>query len=109
MPKPMDRRKKRVPRRTPSGRKTFLIKKEKPGAAYCAACKRALQGTTAARGIPKSVRKPSRIFGGNLCANCTARVITLAALVESKELRLADVDLAFRERVKQIIGESETK
>ncbi len=105
MVEPRNRTKKRVPRKTPGGAKTFLIKKEKHGVASCAICKNALQGTTTARAISKSVRKPTRLFGGNLCANCTSRVISLSALVEGKELRLADVDLRFRERVKQISGE----
>lgn len=100
-----DRKRKRIPRKTPGGRKTFLIEKGKRGIASCSACKQPLQGTTTKRNVAKSMRKPSRLFGGNMCAKCTERVISIAALVESNELRTADVDLKYREKVKQLVKE----
>ncbi|MBI5159456.1 50S ribosomal protein L34e [Candidatus Micrarchaeota archaeon] len=105
MPMPKDRGRKRIPRKTPGGKQAFLIEKGKRGIAACAACKNQLQGTTTKRNVAKSMRTPSRLFGGNMCAKCTEKVISIAALVESNELRTADVDLKYREKVKQLVGE----
>ncbi len=65
MPKPFQRRMKRVYKRTAKGVKlTFKKKKESPP--KCASCGKVLHGV-------KRNKVVNRMFGGNLCASCARR------------------------------------
>jgi len=66
--------------RTPSSKSKIIYKKRKPSEVKCANCKKPLQGIarerpSKLRNISKSKKTPKRIFGGNLCANCTKKEI----------------------------------
>lgn len=73
---------------TPSGRKVLHFKKKKPSIARCA-CGRPLAGVPSdlpyrLSKIAKSSRRPSRPFGGALCAVCTRQVVKQKARMLSK-------------------------
>lgn len=100
---PKDRTKKRVARRTPSGRLSFHTRKKKTGRARCALCAAILRGVSAARGLSHTQRVPSRPFGGYLCPACLGEAVALAARVMNKELKLSDVDARWRPFVESIL------
>ena len=78
MPRPNKRSRtlRRVYVTTPGGINKILYKKRKPKKAHCANCGKELHGMvrnipSVIRNISKSSKHPKRMFGGNLCANCT--------------------------------------
>jgi large subunit ribosomal protein L34e len=65
----------KVFRKTPGGRVSLLYKKRKPQKGKCAKCGALLHGVARAiptrmSNIPKSKKRPTRPFGGNLCSKC---------------------------------------
>ncbi|AJF62558.1 MAG: 50S ribosomal protein L34e [archaeon GW2011_AR20] len=82
MPRPNKRSRtfRRVYVKTPSGENLIHYKRRKPKAAHCANCGEVLHGISRElpykmKSMPKSQKRPERIFGGNLCSNCTKREI----------------------------------
>jgi large subunit ribosomal protein L34e len=71
---------KKVKTRVPSGKIVIRMRQEKPGAAICAICKKPLHGMkrmipSKIRKISKTEKRPSRLYGGYLCANCTKELV----------------------------------
>jgi len=68
--------------------------------ACCSLCHAELGGTD---GKTKSSRRPSRIFGGTLCPECSVQVIKLAGKVIGGHIKLEDVDLERMKFVKCLV------
>lgn len=71
---------KKIKTRVPSGRIVIRKRMEKPGATLCAICKEPLHGMkrmnpSKIRNISKTEKRPSRLYGGYLCANCTKELV----------------------------------
>ncbi len=65
----------RVKRNTPGGKKVTRYERRKPSEAKCGSCGRKLAGVPRKRPIDmkrlgKSMKRPERAFGGNLCPAC---------------------------------------
>ncbi len=70
---------KRSQMKVPGGRTVTHYKKGKASIARCAKCGRSLKGVPRKRPselkkLPKSQRRPSRPYGGNLCSSCMREV-----------------------------------
>lgn len=94
-------------RRSPGGRKIFITKPRKPSPALCGLCHCHLQGVPR-RGVAgmaklsKTEKRPERVFGGTLCANCTRDVLVDRARLQSGVLREEDVPLTRLRYVKAL-------
>ena len=71
---------KKIKVRTTGGKLVIKRRKERPGVTLCAMCKEPLHGTK--RRIPSKIKKisktekrPSRLYGGYLCAKCTKELV----------------------------------
>jgi len=65
----------RVKVRTPGGKLKTHYKRRKPSIAKCRDCGKPLSGVPRLRPadlrkLPKTKRRPQRMFGGNLCSAC---------------------------------------
>lgn len=85
----------RVYVRTPGGRTVLHYKKRKPKAAHCSSCGGVLKGVPRERpykmrGMPKTMKRPERPYGGVLCSRCMRNVIVEKARIEglSKETKI---------------------
>jgi large subunit ribosomal protein L34e len=70
----------RVFRKTPGAKTVLHYKLRKPSKAKCAGCGDILKGIarerpTKIKNIPKSQKKVSRPYGGNLCSKCMRQKI----------------------------------
>jgi len=70
----------RVHKRTPSGKLVLHYKKRKPSRSLCAVCKKPLSGMPRERPcnlkkLPKSSRRPERMYGGYTCSSCSKKQI----------------------------------
>lgn len=70
---------KKVKKRSPSGRVSVHVKREKPSIAKCANCKSLLHGIprlnpSEIKKLSKSKRRPERPYGGYLCSNCSREI-----------------------------------
>ncbi len=79
MVKPRLRTLKRKRVKTPGKKLVTHYKKEKPGIAKCAICKKPLHGVprlnqSEMMSLPKTKKRPERPFGGNLCSKCMREV-----------------------------------
>jgi large subunit ribosomal protein L34e len=75
----------KISRRTPGGRVSVQYKLRKPGKAHCANCGCVLSGIANERprkmqNMPKTKKRPSRLFGGTLCSKCSRKEIVSKAL-----------------------------
>jgi large subunit ribosomal protein L34e len=104
MPKPMHRSRsfKRSDRITLKGRHVIHFKRGKDSFPHCAICRMELNGISIKGG--KSRRTNSRLFGGVLCANCTADVVKLGSRVEHGEMKLDDISIKQRAYVLQLVA-----
>jgi len=82
MPRPNKRSRtfRRVYLRTPKGVSKLVYKRRKPESSKCGICHKPLHGIPRGlpyqlRTLPKSSKKPKRMFGGNLCSSCAKREI----------------------------------
>lgn len=71
----------KVFRRTPGSRVVVHYKERKPHNAHCAQCGAALHGVAREKpskmhNLPKSKKRPTRAYGGNLCSECAKKRIT---------------------------------
>ena len=106
---PYLRRRKRVRVRTPGGRLVYHFRRPKTGKHVCAICGRPLHGVphgrrpVEVRKLSKTERRPERIFGGVLCADCERKVIEIAFYVKIGEKELSTVDIKLRPYVEVAI------
>lgn len=66
--------------KTPGGNTATHYRKRKPSAAKCASCGAVLSGVPRERpykmqNMPKTKKRPERIYGGNLCSKCSRKKI----------------------------------
>jgi len=82
MTKPMHRsrrlRRKKV--RTPGNKLVTHFLRRKPKVAKCAVCGKPLHGTprkipSIFKNLAKSIKKPQRPYGGNLCSRCMREIM----------------------------------
>lgn len=107
MPKPMHRSKsfKRSDKITRKGRHVIHFRRAKNSFPHCAICRVELNGISLqGKKGGKSRRTNSRLFGGVLCANCTANVIKLGSRVEHGEMKLDDISIRARRYVLQLVA-----
>ncbi len=106
MPKPMHRSKsfKRSDRLTLKGRHVVHFKRAKNAFPHCAICRTELNGIVLSMKGGRSRRTNSRLFGGVLCANCTADVVKLGSRVEQGEMKLDDIGIKQRTYVLQLVA-----
>ncbi len=84
-------------RKSPGGKVSQKYKTKKPAKVLCALCGAKLnavpnKSTAEMRKLSKTEKRPQRVFGGVLCANCSRLVITEKTRVQSGALSKADVD-----------------
>ncbi|RME55495.1 50S ribosomal protein L34e [Candidatus Woesearchaeota archaeon] len=86
MPKPNERSrsKKKVFVRTPGGVTTVHYRKKKVSKSVCGTCGATLHGVpnkrpSKLRNLPKTVKRPERPYGGNLCSSCTRKLLVQKA------------------------------
>lgn len=101
MPLPKDRSSsvRKIFTRAPSGTHVHYRRRTSAGRASCSACGGLLHGVSCERGLAKSKRKPSRIFGGNLCSECSRKVIKLRVLLKTNEMSIEDVPMIYQKYV----------
>ncbi len=82
MPRPAlrTRSRRRVYVRTPGGETVVHYEKRRPGPARCAICGRPLAGVPRLRPVelrklPKTKKRPERMFGGVLCPDCLTKLL----------------------------------
>lgn len=85
---------------TPSGRNVMHFSRRKASEPHCAICRTELHGISSHGG--KTRKSNSRIFGGVLCANCTANVIKMRSRIESGEVKLDDIGIKEKAYVLQL-------
>ncbi len=104
MPRPMYRSGsyRKVRRVAPKGRNVIHYERRKGKAPHCALCGKELNGISQTGG--KSRRTNARIFGGVLCANCTARIIKLGSRVEHGDMKLDDISIKDKAYVLQLMA-----
>ncbi len=66
--------------KTPGGRVNLHYRKKKPGIVKCVICKKPLHGVPRERpfkikNMPKTKKRPERLYGGALCSSCTRNII----------------------------------
>lgn len=77
----------------------FITKQKKPSPAVCGLCGRKLSGVPR-RGkyemskLSKIKRRPSRMFGGVLCASCTQRLLIEKTRFKSGALKKEDIPVS---------------
>ncbi|MGD0510213.1 MAG: 50S ribosomal protein L34e [Candidatus Micrarchaeaceae archaeon] len=104
MPKPMHRSRsfKRSDKITLKGRHVVHFRRGKNSLPHCAICRMELNGISSTGGASRKTN--SRLFGGVLCANCTADVIKLGSRVEQGEMKLDDISIRQRKYVLQLVA-----
>ncbi len=104
MPKPMLRSHgfRKAHRITSKKRNVIHYTRAKPRQPSCALCSAELNGISVKGG--RSRRSNSRLFGGVLCARCTAQIVTLGSRVEQSELKLNDIGMKQRRFVLQLVA-----
>ena len=104
MPKPMHRSSsfKRFNRITKSGRNVIHYRRASASQPHCAICRTELHGISVKGG--KTRKSNSRLFGGVLCANCTADIVKLGSRVEQGDMKLTDIGIKQRSYVLQLVA-----
>ncbi len=106
---PQKRRLKKVYRRTPGGRVVIHFRRKKTGKHVCALCGRPLHGVphgrrpSQVRKLAKTERRPERVFGGVLCADCARKIIDLAFYVKAGVKRMEEIGIRERQFVEQAL------
>jgi ribosomal protein L34E len=95
---------KRVNKITRTGRNVIHYRRQPPSGPRCAICKAELNGITMGRSGGRTRRTNSRMFGGVLCANCTADVVKLGSRVEQGDMKLGDIGIRQRAYVLQLMS-----
>jgi len=104
MPLPKDRSRsvKRIYRRTPSGRVSVLYKRATKARVKCRLCGAILGGVKDVRTAAKSERVPSRVFAGQLCSGCVARILKARTRIRSGATKISDYPFAHYEFIKSV-------
>ncbi len=81
---------KKTKKKTPGGETRVYYKRGKPSKHKCGRCGKLLYGTpndvpSRIKKLSKSRKKPSRAYGGNLCAECLERLLRYQTRFEVKE------------------------
>lgn len=92
----------RLKRVTKSGRKVVHYRRKAASQPHCAICGSELNGISQKGG--KSRRTNSRLFGGVLCAKCTAEVIKMGSRIERGDMKLDDISVKQRSFVLQLVA-----
>ena len=97
----VDKRKKRIRRRTPGGRSILTYKHTKHSPHECAICKKELHGKPSGRvaqinKLSKSQRTVERQFGGMLCSKCTRNIISLRAKLKHDVIGKSDIPISLK-------------
>jgi len=100
-------RKRKTFRKSASGKKIVLFKGRKPGKPKCGLCGALLHGVPSKRiaelrKLGKTEKRPERVFGGVLCANCAQRVVIDETRLRSGVLRVEDIPLTRLKYVKAL-------
>jgi large subunit ribosomal protein L34e len=74
----------KVKTRMPSGKVKIRENLEKPRFPVCAMCRKPMHGMkrenqAGLRKFSKTEKRPSRLYGGYLCANCTKELVRIKA------------------------------
>ncbi|MFH1445351.1 MAG: 50S ribosomal protein L34e [Nanoarchaeota archaeon] len=72
---------KKIKKRLPGGGYIIHYKRKDPSVAKCATCKKPLKGVNSGsiakiKNAAKSVKRPTRAYGGNLCATCAKKRVS---------------------------------
>ena len=104
MPEPRHRSNsfKKVNRVTRKSGTVVHYRRGKKSMPHCAICKAELNGIGTKGG--KSRKTNSRLFGGVLCANCTAKVVMLESRIEHGDIKLNDVGVKEKSYVLQLMA-----
>lgn len=104
MPKPMLRSHgfRKAHRITSKKRNVIHYTRAKPRQPSCALCSAELNGISVQGG--RSRRSNSRLFGGVLCARCTAEVIKMGSRIERGDMKLDDISVRERAFVLQLVA-----
>jgi len=104
MPKPMLRSHsfKKVKRHLRGSGTVTHYRRAKPSNPHCALCEAELNGISRRGG--RSRRSNSRLFGGVLCAGCTAEVVKLGSRIERGDMKLDDISIRQRAFVLQLVA-----
>lgn len=104
MPKPMHRSHsfRKLPRVTPGGRHVMHYRRARPSMPHCSLCGMELNGISSKGGASR--RTNSRLFGGVLCANCTATIVKLGSRIEQGEMKLDDIGIRQKAFVLQLVA-----
>jgi len=95
-------RKKKMYRKTPSGKaKIYFKKKKHSSCASCALCSKTLAGVSNERNLSKSEKRPSTMFAGVLCNECRTIVVEEAVKVKQGIKRLEDCEVRLRRYIEQ--------
>jgi ribosomal protein L34E len=95
---------KKFNRITKTGRNVVHYRRAPPSQPHCAICRVELNGISIGRKGGKSRRTNSRLFGGVLCANCTAEIVKLGSRVEQGDMKLTDIGMRQRSYVLQLVS-----
>ena len=73
--------------KVPGGRTILHYKERKPGKAKCGSCRSLLKGVPRERNLkmhklPKTKKRSTRPYGGNLCSKCTRSLIVEKARLQ---------------------------
>ncbi|MEM3781371.1 MAG: hypothetical protein QXT43_00210 [Candidatus Micrarchaeaceae archaeon] len=107
MPKPMHRSRsvRRQDRITPKGRHILHFERKPGSLPHCGICGAELNGVgISSRLHGKSRKRVERLFGGVLCARCTASIVSLASRIENGEMRLNEIGAKERNYVLQLMA-----
>ncbi|MEK6973053.1 MAG: hypothetical protein AABW72_03375 [archaeon] len=88
--------------RTPKGEAKIRSVKKRSKKARCPICRNFVLGVS--RKGSKTERRPSRIFGGLLCNNCSTRIITEAAKVKTGVKASDQIKLEIKKYVEMAIN-----
>ena len=89
---------------TQSGRNVIHYTRAKNSMPHCAICEAELNGISLNQKGGRSRRTNSRLFGGVLCARCTADVVKLQSRVEQGDMKLNDIGINQRKYVLQLVA-----
>ena len=72
---------KKIKKKVPGGGYIIHYKRKDPSVPKCAMCKTPLKGSTTGRftamkNAAKSLKRPTRPYGGNLCASCSKKRVS---------------------------------
>ncbi|HQT44930.1 MAG TPA: hypothetical protein PLO51_03055 [Candidatus Micrarchaeota archaeon] len=98
-PKNRSRSVRRIKVRTMKGSTTRYERRDKEGAHLSAFSGKKLQAVTNARAVPKSMRRPNRMFAGALTAKEAQMAISFASRVKEGTMKMDDVDIELRKYV----------